>query len=509
MVVNTKSVFATNKNGNKLHIPVPKSHRKDLTAETKHRPIATVFNAISGKSRAYIADRGQDPSSHSVCVLPEPRNSRMGAYKHAEITAIEEEKKIKSQQLKRESKLKQFQEEVKLRVKQMEHQKRIRQLEKSYKAVEIERHVISQSSFVESTTSKRDTCIIRDNSNLAMKSGVDQFQDKPKEIVREPLTLSSGNTALLKHSEKVSQQSCAARQSLLSRKISSQIQSLPGGRWKDTPTQDYPNTSNMESEKENVTNDDYGAEVISFKAKPKVHFADQISNVTDSNSGEDDKNIELSAADSDTVEDQLGIHEPHDKADNTHPIQKKQLLSKSRSHNKSVVNEGQDDVKRQIRNQYTMYRRLFMDIEREQVRENIKLKQHRQKVAKIKQRNESLRRTEESKIREALEPKNPITGESPSKAKKRQKAEEEEVLRQLELRKQKLQRNKEMERYINALRESIKERFQASNTELPQLCNCTANLWETNPDTCANNCIFYKNPKAYTRALSSLLLSCG
>jgi coiled-coil domain-containing protein 15 len=25
------------------------------------------------------------------------------------------------------------------------------------------------------------------------------------------------------------------------------------------------------------------------------------------------------------------------------------------------------------------------------------------------------------------------------------------------------------------------------------LCCCGETLWETNPDTCANNCVFYRN----------------
>lgn len=84
MVINAKSVFAT-KNGHHSILPTPKSQRNDLTSQIRYAPIATVTNAVNGKSRAYIADRGQDPSSHSVCVLPEPRDSVMGTYKHAEV----------------------------------------------------------------------------------------------------------------------------------------------------------------------------------------------------------------------------------------------------------------------------------------------------------------------------------------------------------------------------------------------------------------------------------------
>ncbi|CAJ0967068.1 unnamed protein product [Ranitomeya imitator] len=53
----------------------------------------------------------------------------------------------------------------------------------------------------------------------------------------------------------------------------------------------------------------------------------------------------------------------------------------------------------------------------------------------------------------------------------------------------------------------MKDKLLFHNIELPPLCCCGSDFWDSHPDTCANNCVFYKNPKAYSRALQSVLLS--
>jgi hypothetical protein len=50
-------------------------------------------------------------------------------------------------------------------------------------------------------------------------------------------------------------------------------------------------------------------------------------------------------------------------------------------------------------------------------------------------------------------------------------------------------------RYIEALRAQVKERIVLENTDLPPLCCCGDSFWDSHPDTCANNCVFYNNPK--------------
>lgn len=50
-------------------------------------------------------------------------------------------------------------------------------------------------------------------------------------------------------------------------------------------------------------------------------------------------------------------------------------------------------------------------------------------------------------------------------------------------------------RYVEALRAQIQEKMQLYNITLPPLCCCGPDFWDAHPDTCANNCIFYKNHK--------------
>ena len=62
-------------------------------------------------------------------------------------------------------------------------------------------------------------------------------------------------------------------------------------------------------------------------------------------------------------------------------------------------------------------------------------------------------------------------------------------------------------RYLDALREQIKERMKSRGIDPPPLCACHADMWDSGPLTCANNCMFYRNPDTYARALASLLSS--
>lgn len=48
-------------------------------------------------------------------------------------------------------------------------------------------------------------------------------------------------------------------------------------------------------------------------------------------------------------------------------------------------------------------------------------------------------------------------------------------------------------RYVEALRVQIQEKMRLYNVTLPALCCCGPGFWDAHPDTCANNCIFYKN----------------
>lgn len=166
----------------------------------------------------------------------------------------------------------------------------------------------------------------------------------------------------------------------------------------------------------------------------------------------------------------------------------------------SGVNQEEDKKERQ--KQYLRYRRLFMDIEREQVKEQQRQNEHRKKIEKIKKKKEQQRYAEEQRILRMNFHEEPYSGEKMS-----------EMLAQLQLEeikgaKEKQQKEKEYQRYVEALRAQIQEKMQLYNITLPPLCCCGPDFWDAHPDTCANNCIFYKNHRAYTRALHSVINSC-
>ncbi|XP_032328627.1 coiled-coil domain-containing protein 15 isoform X4 [Camelus ferus] len=166
----------------------------------------------------------------------------------------------------------------------------------------------------------------------------------------------------------------------------------------------------------------------------------------------------------------------------------------------SGVNQEEDKKERQ--KQYLRYRRLFMDIEREQVKEQHRQKEQRKKIEKIKKKKEQQRYAEEQRILRMKFPEEPCSGEKMS-----------EILAQLQLEevkgaRVKQQREKEHQRYVEALRAQIQEKMQLYNITLPPLCCCGPDFWDAHPDTCANNCIFYKNHRAYNRALHSVINSC-
>ncbi|XP_070932098.1 coiled-coil domain-containing protein 15 isoform X4 [Macaca nemestrina] len=167
----------------------------------------------------------------------------------------------------------------------------------------------------------------------------------------------------------------------------------------------------------------------------------------------------------------------------------------------SGIDKEEDKKERQ--KQYLRHRRLFMDIEREQVKEQQRQKEQKKKIEKIKKKREQERYAEEQRILRMNFHEDPYSGEKMS-----------EILAQLQLeeikgaREKQQQREKEYLRYVEALRAQIQEKMQLYNITLPPLCCCGPDFWDAHPDTCANNCIFYKNHRAYTRALHSFINSC-
>ncbi|MEQ2312543.1 hypothetical protein AMECASPLE_032117, partial [Ameca splendens] len=155
----------------------------------------------------------------------------------------------------------------------------------------------------------------------------------------------------------------------------------------------------------------------------------------------------------------------------------------------------QEKMKKQRQSQFLLHRRLAMNTEREQVKENKQLRKHLKRTARIKAEKEKLRQEEEMKLERAR-----------MLAEAKQRLEEREllILERLKLEEEgamQLQRRNREEkgnnsaRFVEALRAQMKERLSQMKQELPPLCCCASSFWDSHPDTCANNCIFHNNPR--------------
>ncbi|RNA33157.1 coiled-coil domain-containing 15-like [Brachionus plicatilis] len=68
-----------------------------------------------------------------------------------------------------------------------------------------------------------------------------------------------------------------------------------------------------------------------------------------------------------------------------------------------------------------------------------------------------------------------------------------------------------LENYIGYMKEVLREKSSLNKMQIPPICQCHLNsgsnsplIWEIDFTKCANNCLFYQNPKEYARVLFSL-----
>lgn len=149
------------------------------------------------------------------------------------------------------------------------------------------------------------------------------------------------------------------------------------------------------------------------------------------------------------------------------------------------------EQKKQAGMQYLLFRRLYSDLEREQARQKRLQKMHTQDVEHLKRQKETARRIVEDQMN-AMDSFSSVSTEALDD---HQRAVEWAELMALEERKQQLQKAREMDRYIQALKARLKEKLDSKQFCVPPLCLCGNSVWDANPDTCANNCVFYRNPK--------------
>lgn len=413
--------------------------------------------------------------------------------------AREEELRLKKIVQEKEERLREFQQEVKARVRNLEQMKRDEQHGMSVEAFEVERNVVQQSSLP--STVRRDNCVYRDDSELKIQ----------RSATRDYSAVDAASHLLEEHAQKIRNCSKHARNVLSSKSLGAEVEELskqlPGGLWRISPTRDHA-ISRQRSEKvkpqEQIAKDDVendywiGENAIedqifnherwisesdfpgkegqrsALHPEKRVHF-------------EGDENVETINSDWNRLQKQAGDPKEKKTAKGVEVLlQPSKLLEEKKARAKSQV---------------AVYRRLFMDIEREQVRENIRMKQHRRRMENLKVQKEVERLEIEQRQIEKLKMQR-VRKEEESflRARKEKKHEVDSAKTR-----RKLQKEKETERFIEALQAILKEKVLSRNIDLPPLCSCGPTIWDTNPETCANNCVFYKNPKAYAKALSTVL----
>ncbi|KAG9482419.1 coiled-coil domain-containing protein 15 [Eleutherodactylus coqui] len=409
-----------------------------------------------------------------------------GADGRSWVPAEQIEEQLIRHQREKEQRLIRFQGEVKRRVNQHAKQCKRHQIQKSCDALAREGIIVRQSSNAAMyLTPKRNTCTYR-NTQVAICSpqkhwvSAQKISDDSEDDLQERVEI--GNKVFFQHSKALKNTMRQVRGRLAALKtVEAEELTLPGGIWKVSPTRDNPVS----------------------RRSPVLHRMEA-----------EDEELPLRGHHDLPVE--LLTHKSHGQLEKENPMSPgkhvcNRLMKESHATGLApayntdyraalVLLPGVDEEeeRKQRQNQYLMYRRLFMDIEREQVKETRRQKEHERKISKIKRERESERLIEEQRLRLSACP-----------SIQRWKCELEENQKEAinEDQKEKTRKAKQSNRYIEALRAQMKDKMLLHSIELPPLCCCGSDFWDSHPDTCANNCIFYKNPKAYTRALQSVLLS--
>lgn len=400
------------------------------------------------------------------------------------VAAEQEEARIRQAQAEKEAKLKKFREDVKNRVRLMEKARKQKELEKSYNAFEHEQSVMQQSAFNENVVPRKDSCLIRKHGSHEIK------HTRPPSSYDGNLRNSDSiqEQAFIDHTEEVHKVTRQARNKLISKQILTDdliSDGLPGGVWKVSVSRDLPVRSSAEKKVQDEDED----------------FEDE---------SQDKENESLDPVDKVV---QFNLQPTYHEIKPGKPRCKSAHASLgSQGHRKKPVPDiyagvHKEEQKKQQKIQQATYRRLFMDIEREQVKENIRRKEHSKRIQKLKIEKEEQRRNEEEMSLRSVEPRDPLTGETSFEALQREIEEHRHVVQVLRENEERIRKVKEMERFVEALKQQLKEKMDKRGVELPPLCCCGMTLWDTNPDTCANNCVFYRNPKGYAKALQSLLMT--
>ncbi|CAF3113105.1 unnamed protein product [Rotaria socialis] len=167
------------------------------------------------------------------------------------------------------------------------------------------------------------------------------------------------------------------------------------------------------------------------------------------------------------------------------------------------LTDGLTNVENRKRLQAT--RALFMTIERRKVKESLLLNKQNKEIQRLVELKEAERLHQEESLAQrevsAVYTKSdqPIVDVNSVDPKQLARIRQQRVHEQ---------KRRELERYIRALKTTLRERCSKRNISVPTLCSCHSSIWDADPMACSQNCSFYRNPAAFATSLHSLLGSC-
>ncbi|XP_056108877.1 coiled-coil domain-containing protein 15 [Rhinichthys klamathensis goyatoka] len=408
---------------------------------------------------------------------------------HPEVRALLTEELLEETRREKEESLRRFQDAVRKRVSQQVHLRKQQQLLKSYETVECEDKVLQQTS--------------KAAHRLTPQTNLFPSWTHGERVICSPssrLVSAQGTEAISssQHTHHVSKVRKQVRHRLAARQIvqdGDELSQLPGGRWKISPARNKLESHTLSDQKDYTEGSNDGGE----ENEQDVDSEDEML------LGQHDQPLHLHRHRSKAVTFQNDmVYDPDPTASCTG------FTTDYRASQVLWPHENQEELKRQRQSQFLMYRRHFMDTEREQVKEHQRHRKHLKRTARIKNEKEQLRKAEEKKMerQRQLEEERKDMAEREYLILERLRLDEEEAAAEKVERRERTKWIKESKRYIEAMQALLKEKLEKDKVELPPLCSCGDTFWDSYPDTCANNCIFYSNPKAYAQALQSVLLSC-
>ncbi|XP_028401464.1 uncharacterized protein LOC114524550 [Dendronephthya gigantea] len=475
---------------------------RDSSNESKSRSGISKHSKM--RSKGSLAHRPNDRPPYMAWA--EQENKRETHFpQRAEYLAADVEQRLESIQAEKLQKLKKFQQDVKERVKALEKVKQLRQLDKSYEAVTAEQKIVYQSSFPRVPTRKKDTCVYREDKYDSLQVGIPGSCKHGYSVVNDPEEVNIASELLDKQVTKIQTCTRHARKVLGSQILNidtDHLTQLPGGVWNGvvavTPSEasnEAPQHVPTKHRSCKLTATSLGCrEITSTLQEGCKEITNGVNDLSTHEQTSNDKPRCLTGA---TV---AGLNEPRQE----NAVQPEILEPIQYKVTEDLMRPGRlkEQSKKQEQKQLAVYRRLFMDIEREQVRENLRMKEHRKRMTKLKNKQETKRKEVEYEYDEIIEERSEVVRQ---KTLLEEKFDEHDDHNQIIRENKRIQKEKELERYVDALRAAVKEKLMKRKLQVPALCSCAPTILNTNPESCANNCIFYKNYKGYVKALSSIL----